>query len=176
VARRTARHSAAALLGLASLVATTGCQVSNLQFRNDNRLHFSAPKARSLVSAPLTVSWQMQGFTPSGLDGSKEATKGAFAVFVDKAPMPVGKDLRWLARKDPGCKRDARCPDATYLADRGIFVTTDSSLTLAVLPAVPDGVGDEQHYVNVVLLDGTGHRIGESAWYQPFTSKRRQSQ
>jgi hypothetical protein len=38
---------------------------------------------------------------------------------------------------------------------------------------VADGVGDEQHYVNIVLLDGTGHRIGESAWYRPFTSKRR---
>jgi len=89
--------------------------------------------------------------------------------------MPVGKNLKWLARDDAGCKRDARCPDAQYLADRGVFVTTDTSVTLQTLPQQTDGVGDEQHYVNVVLLDGTGHRIGESAWYRPFTSKRRSS-
>jgi hypothetical protein len=87
--------------------------------------------------------------------------------------MPVGKDLKWLARKDEGCKRDPRCPDAAYLKDRSIFLTTGTSVTLDVLPAAPDGVGDEQHYATVVLVDGTGHRIGESAWYRPFTSKRR---
>ena len=46
-------------------------------------------------------------------------------------------------------------------------------MTLDVLPQVGDGVGDEQHWVNIVLLDGTGHRLKESAWYLPFRSKRR---
>jgi hypothetical protein len=54
-----------------------------------------------------------------------------------------------------------------------VYVTTDLSLTLDQLPSTGEGVGDEQHYVNVVLVDGTGHRIGESAWYLPFQSKRR---
>ncbi|MCW2543817.1 MAG: hypothetical protein JWM40_1369 [Frankiales bacterium] len=172
---RNRRRTAVRLLLLISLLAGSGCQISNLQFRNDNRLEFSAPKERALVKAPVTVSWRMSDFVTSGLDGSSNEGNGAFAVFVDKAPMPVGKDLKWLARKDVGCKRDARCPDAAYLKDRGIYLTTSTSITIETLPSVGDGVGDEQHYVNVVLVDGTGHRIGESAWYRPFSSKRRES-
>ena len=89
--------------------------------------------------------------------------------------MPVGKDLKWLAKDDSGCRRDPRCPDEQFLSVRNVHLTTAPTLTLDVLPRVGAGVGDEQHYVNVVLLDGTGRRIGESAWYQPFTSSRRSS-
>jgi hypothetical protein len=173
-ARRQSRPSALAL-ALASLVATAGCQVGQLQFRVDDRLHFSAPASRAVVAAPLTVSWRMQDFVAGGLDGSHDHGHGAFAVFVDRAPMPVGKDLRWLGRSDAGCKRDPRCPDAQYLKDRGVYLTTTPSVTLDQLPAASDGVGNEQHFVNVVLVDGTGHRIGESAWYRPFQSERRSS-
>ena len=123
----------------------------------------------------LTISWSMKDFTPTGLNGARDQRAGAFVVFVDHAPMPVGKDLVWLGRNDTGCRRDPRCPDAKYLADRGIFLTTATSVSVDTLPSVGDGVGDEQHYVNVVLVDGTGHRIGESAWYVPFRSKRRSS-
>ena len=147
--------------------------MSNLQFRNDDRLSFESPKARHRVTAPVTVSWSMKDFTPTGLNGSADTSEGAYAVFVDRAPMPAGKDLRWLFRNDSGCKHDAHCPTQQQLTDRGVFVTTETSVTIDVLPQVGQGVGDEQHYVNVVLLDGTGHRIGESAWYLPFTSKRR---
>lgn len=160
---------------LATLTLTSGCQFGQLQFRGDHRLTFEAPKARQRVHVPFTVRWSMKDFSAVGLDGSTEHRRGAFAVFLDRAPMPVGKNLKWLAKDDPGCKRDPRCPDTQYLADRGVFVTTDTSLALETLPAQTDGVGDEQHYVNVVLIDGTGHRIGESAWYRPFTSKRRSS-
>lgn len=158
---------------LLALGATSACQFSQLQFTNDNRLTFTAPPARKLVKVPVTVSWSMKDFDLVGLDGSKDKGKGAFAVFVDAAPMPIGKDLKWVARKDSGCQRDPQCPNAQFLADRGIFVTTNTSVTLETLPEASTGIGDEQHYVNVVLLDGTGHRIGESAWYRPFTSKRR---
>ena len=117
----------------------------------------------------------MADFDAVGLDGSSDKGRGAFAVFVDRAPMPVGKDLKWLARRDKGCQRDARCPDAEYLADRGVYVTTDTSLSVDRLPNAGDGVGKEQHFVNVVLVDGTGHRIGESAWYRAFQAERRKS-
>ncbi len=165
------RHAVLALC----LLAASGCQVSPLQFRNDHRLSFEAPEERERVQVPVTIRWSMEGFDAVGLDGSTDPGKGAFAVFVDRAPMPVGRDLKWIARSDTGCARDSRCPDAQYLADRGVHVTTETSLTLEVLPRAADGVGDEQHYVNVVLLDGTGHRVGESAWYRPFTFKRRPS-
>jgi hypothetical protein len=168
---RTARAGLAVLC----LVATAGCQAGQLQFKNDHRLSFVSPQARHRVTMPLTISWTMKDFDAVGLDGSRDKGRGVFAVFVDRAPMPVGKDLRWVGHKDTSCERDPRCPDAKYLADRGVLVTTETSVTLDVLPSAPDGAGDEQHYVNVVLLDGTGHRIGESAWYRPFTSKRRSS-
>ena len=160
---------------LVCLATTGGCGVSRLQFTNDKRLSFQAPHARKLVHVPLTIRWTMKDFEAVGLNGSSDKGQGAFAVFVDRAPMPVGKDLKWLGKDDSGCQRDPRCPDAQYLAERGVHLTTDTSLTLDVLPRVADGVGDEQHYVNVVLVDGTGRRIGESAWYQPFTFKRRSS-
>jgi hypothetical protein len=150
-----------------------GCDFSQLQFVVDDRLSFQGPPARERVSLPTTIRWSMRDFTATGLDGSRSKDKGVFAVFVDAAPMPVGKDLRWLARDDSSCQKDPRCPSRAYLADEGVFLTTKPELTLTALPKAPDGVGDEQHYVNVVLLDGTGHRIGESAWYLPFTSKRR---
>lgn len=169
--RRRARGCALLLVP----VLLGGCQLDQLQFRADDRLHFLAPRERARVSAPLTVSWRMSGFDAVGLDGSHDKDRGVYAVFVDSAPMPVGKDLRWLARGDSGCRRDPRCPDAAYLADRNVLLTSQQQVTLDVLPRVGDGVGDEQHYVNVVLLDGTGRRIGESAWYLPFRSARRSS-
>jgi hypothetical protein len=169
------RNTACRFAALTLALSAAGCNVNQLQFTNDHRLSFQAPAARHRVTTPLTVRWTMKDFAATGLDGTHDSHSGVFAVFVDRAPMPVGKDLKWLARDDAGCKKDPRCPDAQFLADRGVFVTQETSLTLETLPRVSDGVGDEQHYVNVVLLDGTGHRIGESAWYRPFTSKRRSS-
>lgn len=163
----------AALVPLLCVLSLAGCQAGQLQFKNDHRLSFVAPAARHRVTVPVTIRWTMKDFDPVGLDGSRDKGRGVFAVFVDRAPMPVGKDLRWVGRSDTSCKRDPRCPDEKYLEDRGVLVTTQTSVTLDVLPTAGDGTGDEQHYVNVVLLDGTGHRIGESAWYRPFTSKRR---
>ena len=173
-----ARRALALGAAVLSCAAATGCSVGSvgqLQFRNDDRLSFTSPGHRELVEAPVTVSWRMQGFDPVGLDGSDADDRGAFVVFVDRAPMPVGKDIDWLLRDDRGCQRDPRCPDETYLADRGVYVTTGTSVTLETLPDAGDGVGNEQHYVNVVLVDGTGTRIGESAWYRPFQSERRSS-
>lgn len=173
MSRPTRARAASALLAVLATVALSGCQVDRLQFTNDERLSFQAPQARHRVTVPLTIEWTMRDFEAVGLDGSSDEHRGVFAVFVDRAPMPVGKDLKWLFRSDHGCKRDARCPSLQQLADRGVLITTDTSATIDVLPQVGQGRGDEQHYVNVALLDGTGHRIGESAWYLPFKSKRR---
>jgi hypothetical protein len=166
-------HRTRAAAASLALLCLAGCSTSQLQFKNDHRLTFQTPKERAKVKAPLTVEWSMRGFEATGLDGSTDKDRGVFAVFVDRAPMPVGKDLKWLFRNDSGCKHDARCPSRQQLADRDVLVTTDTHVTIDVLPQVGEGKGDEQHFVNVVLLDGTGHRIGESAWYLPFRSKRR---
>jgi hypothetical protein len=154
----------AALLG--------GCTVRGLQLRTDDRLSFEAPAAGRRASLPLTVRWSMRGFTASGLDGSRDTGRGLFAVFVDRSPMSPGRPVTSLVDDDQSCRRDPRCPDAAYLADAGVFVTADPSITLTRLPKADDGVGDERHSVTVVLLDGTSRRIGESAWYRSFTTKR----
>lgn len=170
---RRVRALKIALSVAACLAGSTACQFSQLQFRGDHRLTFTSPSPRDKVAAPLTVSWSMKGFTSTGLDGSTDSRRGAYAVFVDRAPMPVGRDLKWLGRGDPACKRDPRCPTPQFLADQGVFVTTSTSVRLQTLPSQNGGVGDEQHYVNVVLLNGAGRRIGESAWYLPFRTARR---
>ena len=162
-----------AVVALLAVTALSGCNLSSLQLTNDRRLTFSTPQARTRVKTPLVISWTMKDFDAAGLTGAKDPHEGVFAVFVDSAPMPAGKDLKWLARDDKGCAHDAECPSKPYLTARNVFLTTDPTLTVTLLPRQSDGVGDEQHYVNVVLLDGTGTRIGESAWYLPFTSKRR---
>jgi hypothetical protein len=152
----------AALL-LAALMA--GCGAGELQFRNDHRLSFETPDARDNVELPLTIRWSMEDFAPGD--------EGSFAVFVDRAPMPVGKNLRWLMRGDRTCDADPKCPTLEQLARDDVYVTTDSTLRLTQLPRPSSGRGKEQHFVNVVLLDNAGKRIGESAWYLPFTTDRR---
>lgn len=163
---------------MALLLAFTvfGCGISDLEFTNDTRLSFLAPGERELVGLPVTIEWTMEDFAATGLDGSSKSDRGAFVVFVDQAPIPAGRDLAWIARGDSSCSRDARCPDVAYLADRGVYVTTETSITLEQLPRVggPNS-RDEEHYVNVVLVDGTGARIGESAWYRTFLTPRRSS-
>src|SRR5207237_908146 len=115
-----------ALVLVFCLASISACSFSQLQFTVDHRLAFVTPKARELVHAPLKIQWTMKDFVASGLDGSRDKGHGVFAVFVDRAPMPVGKDLKWLARDDAGCTRDPRCPDAQYLSDQGVYVTTDT--------------------------------------------------
>lgn len=169
------RRVTALLLCALGASSVTACDISRLQFKNDHRLTFEAPKSRAKVVTPFTIRWSMKDFDPSGLDGSTSKDHGVFAVFVDRAPMPVGKDIKWIGHSDTSCKRDPRCPDAEYLASKGVYITQESSLSIDNLPPASDGVGDEKHYVNVVLLDGTGHRIGETGWYREFKSKRRSS-
>jgi hypothetical protein len=154
--------------GLTGLLLLTGCAPAGLQFRNDHRLSFQQPKSREVVDRPVTLRWSMRDFDPVGLDGSRDPRKGVFAVFVDRAPMPVGKDLRWLFRKDVGCVQDPACPSPDYLADRDVYLTTAASVVLAELRETYAIKGKEEHTATVVLLDGSGRRRVESAWYRPF--------
>lgn len=160
----TGGKTVAAVSLLLALVSAS-CGIGNYQFRNDHRLRFESPRPRENVRLPTTVRWSMKDFTP-GEDGE-------FALFVDRAPMPVGKDLKWLVRNLPNCDHDPICPTVDQLARENVFVTTDAQVELTQLPRVGGSVGKEQHYVNIVLLDRTGTRTSESAWYLPFTTDRR---
>ncbi|HEX4654895.1 MAG TPA: hypothetical protein VH274_04055 [Mycobacteriales bacterium] len=154
---------------LLAVLPLTGCGLTHLQdlnFRVDNRLHFLSPQDRSTVARKFTVSWTMRDFTIAA-PGSAPATRdaGYFAVFVDKTPVKPGQTMKSLVSNDAACKLDPKCPDRARLADLGVFTTTNTSFRVTQVANV---TGDKEklqhHYVTVVLMDTSGHRIGESAW------------
>jgi hypothetical protein len=154
---------------VALLFITAACGIAHpteLNFRTDKRLTFIAPPARALVRTPLHVAWRMEGFRvarPGSAPPSENS--GYFAVFVDRAPIRPRGTMRDIAHNDLECLRRPDCPDASYLAGRGIYQTTDSQLTIEQIPPI---AGDTEriqfHTITVVLMDTSGHRIGESAW------------
>ena len=153
-------------LVLAPLLAGCGMSVRNLNLRSDDRLHFLAPASRALVANPVTVHWRMTGFQAErpGAAPAGQHT-GYFAVFVDQAPIKPGQTMRVVASRDPQCLHQAGCPGPDYLAQRQIYLTSSDQLTLGQIPSL---AGDQDavqlHSVIVVLMDTSGHRIGESAW------------
>ena len=147
-------------VALLAVVVSSSC-AQGLEFRGDHRLGIVTPRDREHVTTPFTVRWTMKG-----------DYDGVFAVFVDRSPMPVGKTLRWVAGDDEGCKRDPRCPDADYLAQRNVFVTAGHSVTVPLLPKPAAGVGDAHHDITVILLDKTGKRLNEKAWHRDVLSER----
>jgi hypothetical protein len=160
-----------ALLG-AALSLLSACVPEGLAFVKDDRLEITSPASRADVKPPVTISWKVRDFEVTGETGSGDDGAGYFAVFVDKAPVPPGRSLAWLARDDTHCLATRGCPNETYLADRGVYSTSETTLTLKRLPDLNAYQGHENHEVTVVLLDGTGHRIGESAWYVNFLYDR----
>ena len=152
--RRTA--AVAAVL----LMTASGCGFSNLTFRQDDSLRFLTPDDRAEVTLPLTVRWAVEDFEVG-------PGAGSFAVFVDRAPQPPGKPLEWLARDDDSCRASDGCPDEVWYADRDVYPTTDTRLTIEQLPARSDD-RRELHEVTVVLLDEQGRRVGENGWTLEF--------
>lgn len=151
------------LIGDLSLAA---CGVEGLNFVRDDRVQITAPEERSQVRLPVTVEWEVEDFEVAG-PGQDAEDAGFFGVFVDRAPQPPGEPLEWHARDDDGCVAARGCPDEEWFERRRIFVTTESSL---VIEALARGEDDrrELHEVTIVLLDGQGRRIGESAWDVEF--------
>lgn len=165
-ARAACRHAVAAVVAAA---VVSGCGLTHLQdlsFRVDNRLHFVSPRARATVAVPLTVSWAIRDFRVAA-PGSEPPTKdaGYFAVFVDRSPVRPGRTTRDVASGDLVCERNPQCPDDAYLRQHLVFTTTRTSITV---PQIPNITGNQErlqlHTITVVLMDTSGHRIGESAW------------
>jgi hypothetical protein len=148
------------------------CIPDGLAFVKDERLEIVAPDSLTTVTTPVTIDWEIEDFRITGPDGSSSDDAGYFGVFVDRAPIPPGEALSWLARDDRRCLETEGCPDRTYFADRDAYTTSETSFTLRHLPDQDAYQGHERHEVTVVLLDGTGRRIGESAWYVDFLYER----
>lgn len=154
---------------LLAALSLTGCGLTHLQdlnFRVDTRLHFVSPKDRSTVSRPLTVTWTMRDFriaAPGSEPPSRDA--GYFAVFVDKTPIKPGQTMRSLVTDDRACQLNPKCPGPAYLRGLGVYITTGTSLRLTQIANINnDNESLQHHYITVVLMDTSGHRIGESAW------------
>ena len=170
---RAPQRIATLLTVLGLCLPLTGCVPQGLAFRVDERLRFLAPDDRSTVQLPVTVDWEITDFDVTKPGGETSTASGYFGVFVDTTPMPPGKDLRWLVRKDRGCREADGCPDAEYLNARGIYTTTDTKLRLEQLPRTAKEDRRERHRVTVVLLDASGTRIGESAFELAFDIDRK---
>lgn len=167
---RVGRPSACRLLLSLALVtasAASGCDLSQMAFTQDHRLHIQSPKSLALVSTPLRLSWTMTGFTVARA-GSAPPSKdaGYYALFVDRAPVGPGQSLLTLA--DKNCRATPGCFNAQYLAEKGVYTTTSSSFTLEQVPALNSYQKVQVHEVTIVLMDTAGRRIGENEWYVDF--------
>lgn len=151
--------------------------MNGLAFKADERLTITAPRDRAEVSLPVSARWTVRDFDVTGPTGASEPNAGYFGVYVDRAPQPPGERFAWFAKDDKQCIPSDGCPDAEYFADRGVFSTSETSFTIESLPSnLPLGsTRRELHELTVVLLDGTGRRIGESSWFTQFQLKREES-
>lgn len=146
-----------------------GCDISSMQFVRDERVEIVEPEDRSTVAFPVTLRWQVTDFTVTGRDGGKKPDAGSFAVFVDRPPIPPGTTLEWYVQQDDSCGASA-CGSVEKLTD--VYTTEQTSLKLTELSKLNERGGQERHEVVVVLMDGTGARIGESAFYVTFQVDR----
>lgn len=174
------RRPATALLLVGLCAVLSGCVPQGLAFRTDTRLTVVEPEDRTEVTLPVTIDWDIRDFEivepGADVDDSDDGEAGYFAVFVDTTPMPPGKPLRWIARDDTSCREADGCPDAEYLAARGIYTTTETELVLDQLPrSAGDDDRRERHRATIVLLDASGTRIGESAFEVAFDIDREAS-
>lgn len=156
------------------MAALSGCAVQGLAFQVDDRLEILSPADREKVRLPVTVTWEIRDFEVTGPDGSTDPESGYFGVFLDRAPPPPGETVEWVAKDDRSCHPRDGCPSKQYLAERGIFTTTEEQFVLKSLPPPTDDQTRrrEFHEVTIVLLDGSGRRIGESAFTSEFEVKR----
>ena len=158
-----ARPSGALLLGLWLLAS---CVPDGLAFIQDERVEIVEPESHTTVTLPVTIRWTLDAQATPG------AGPASFGVFLDRAPVPPGRSLAWIARDDQRCLATDGCPDRTYFADRGVYETTNTSLTLEQLRDLDAFRGRETHEATIILLDARGRRIGESAWHTTFFFER----
>lgn len=168
--RRATR--AAALIMLFGLLPSCGFQ--GLTFRQDERLEITRPDDRAKVTLPVAVTWRVRDFDVTGRDGERRSDAGYFGVYVDRAPQPPGRTQAWLVKDDPNCRGSIRCATRDYLAQLSVFTTTRQRFTISRVSAPTSNAPRrrEFHDATIVLLNGRGERIGESAFTVQFEVDR----
>lgn len=163
-----------------AVALSSGCATEGLAFKVDDRLKIVSPAEREKVSLPVKIDWEISDFEVTGPDQSEDSNEsedpqsGYFGVFVDRAPQPPGETVKWFAKDDRSCRAADGCPSKEYLADLGVHTVQETEFVLKTLPPVTDELAKrrEIHEVTIVLLDGSGRRIGESAFISEFEVKR----
>lgn len=165
---RSVKNLAAALLLVSVLPA---CAVQGLAFKEDDRVTITAPPDRALLRPPITVSWRVRDFEVTGPTAQARPDAGYFGIFVDRPPPPAGREPEWLFRDDGSCRPADGCPDPKYLAERDVYTTTETHLVVENLRRIDPSSKRRRrvlHEITIVLLDGHGRRIGESAYAAEF--------
>ena len=149
------------LVAVAAMAALLGgCRTDHLALRDAKTISVVRPGEMERVALPVTVRWDADGVR------SNPALTGPgpfYAVFVDRPPIAAGTGLRTLL--DDDCRSQPGCPDQAWLADHNVYVTGTPQVTLSRIGAVTGSrVGaDNTHRATIVLIDGDGVRIDESA-------------
>lgn len=150
------------LLGAGAIACSllSGCAVNGLSFVQDTRVEIVTPRERSQVALPLKLRWTVEDFD------------GTFAVLVDHRPPRPGESLLGMFKNSEQCKGPGAgdtCTTPEFLADNGVYRTDETEITIErVRKLTGDDTKREFHEATVVLLDGDGDRIGESAWSVRF--------
>lgn len=164
------------LLGLA-VVVVSACRTEGLAFRQDDRVAIVHPADRQTVQLPMTVDWEIEDDLSTA--GSRGVEEMVFGVFIDRRPQPPGETLQSLAEDDETCQATPGCPDAEWLATRGVYRTTATSLEIDSLPDLRSGRRSDvrdRHEIVIVLLDANDRRISESTFSVEFFLERSESQ
>ncbi|MHB8463990.1 MAG: hypothetical protein ACYDH6_15510 [Acidimicrobiales bacterium] len=147
--------AAGRVIGTAAVaLALAACSAEPRAFIADQRLRITAPAPMAVVSAPFAVTWTT---TRQG--------DASYALFVDHLPVPPGHSLRDLATDQ--CKAQPGCPDATYLAAHGVYLTTSDTVDVPTLPTLGGTArraAHPAHTLTVIALDARGRRRGDAAW------------
>ena len=151
----------------------SGCGIHGLSFVQDNRLSILQPEDRAAVHLPMRVRWSIDDFRVTGPTRKAVQDAGYFGVFVDRAPQAPGRTVASLAAGDAACKVDPSCPNKRYFASRGVYTTDKTHVTIKFLPDLTEGDNRDFHELTVVLLNGKGERIGESAFGVEFEVARK---
>lgn len=137
----------------AGVLALVGCGGAPRAFTVDDHVRVTAPAPLAVVSTPFTVRW------------TSTADAERYAVFVDQDPVAPGHSLRDLA--DAQCKHVRGCPDAGYLANRGVFVTARRQVEIPLLPIL-EGTGARArhpgHRITLVTVDRSWRRTSDASW------------
>ena len=149
-------------VALVAALPAAGCGVHGLSFVEDDRVSILEPADRATVDLPMTVRWRVDNLSDDV----------SFAVFVDRAPQRPGRTVESLARGDAACEVDPACPDEAYFASRGVYTTEEAEITIDFIPDLTEGDNRDFHEVTVVLLNGEGERMGESAFRVEFEVAR----